>query len=329
MFISWSPLCVCTSVISSFIFCALSGKANVVCGWGDVFDVSSSAATAVSHLISPICSSIVDFNLNDFALTTVISGSYLLPACLINCSRDTLTIFSMLIDLPLNPVIIRISNFWKSSTSLTKISVVPEISSIWMKNHFFFALWIFLIYAMMTKFQMFSFSLNCEMKLYFLINTYSPSNGFPETKTLNTSYSSNNLSIMVVVGPGLSVILVLISIIQNNPTFESFHFFARSSMVSIFTNNVQRSPKSSKAQAFINHSVDFLLTTEAHLLMKSSNHWYGQLVCLSFWITSPISHHNPLMQKNHNLISFPIAATWLKDWLIFGDRTEIPWFCAS
>lgn len=124
----------------------------------------------------------------------------------------------------------------------------------------------------MTKFQKFSFSLNCEMKLYFLINAYSPSNGFPETKTLNTSYSSNNLSIMVVVGPGLSVILVLISIIQNNPAFESFHFFARSSMVSIFTNNVQRSPKSSKAQAFINHSVDFLLTTEAHLLMKSSNH---------------------------------------------------------
>jgi len=75
----------------------------------------------------------------------------------------------MLIDLPLNHVIIRISNFWKSKTSLTKISVLPDISSIWIKNHFFLALWIFLIYPTMTKFQKFSFSLNCEIKLYLLI----------------------------------------------------------------------------------------------------------------------------------------------------------------
>ncbi|HBB03680.1 TPA: hypothetical protein DCZ39_02110 [Patescibacteria group bacterium] len=57
----------------------------------------------------------------------------------------------------------------KSKSSLTKISVLPEISSIWIKNHFFFALWMFLIYPTIIKLQKFSFSLNCEMKLYLLI----------------------------------------------------------------------------------------------------------------------------------------------------------------
>lgn len=177
----------------------------------------------------------------------------------------------MLNDLPLNHVIIRISNFWKSRTSLTNISVLPEISSICIKNHFFFALWIFLIYPMITKFPKFSFSLNCEIKLYLLIYIYNPSNGLPDTNTLNTSYSIINLSIIVVVGHGLSVIFVLISIIPKSPAPESFDFFARSRIVSTFANNVPRSPNSSNAHDFINHSVDFLLTIEAHLLMKSSN----------------------------------------------------------
>ena len=34
--------------------------------------------------------------------------------------------------------------------------------------------------------------------------------------------------------------------------------------------------------ALINHSVDFLLTIHAHLLIKSSRVWYGQLSSLSF-----------------------------------------------
>jgi len=114
---------------------------------------------------------------------------------------------------------------------------------------------------------------------------------------------------MVVIGHCLSAILVLISIIPNNPHPESLDFFARSRIVSILSNKVPRSPNSSNAHDFISHSVDFLLTIVLHLLMKSSKVTYNQLFSLSFWITSHISNPNPLIQKNHNLISFPIAAT--------------------
>jgi len=176
----------------------------------------------------------------------------------------------MLIDLPLNHVMIKISNFLKSNTSLTKISVFPEISSIWMKNHFFFALWIFLIYPTIIRFQKFSFSLNCEIKLYLLIYKYNQSSGLPDTNTLNTSYSIINLSIIVVGGVGFSVILVLISIMPKSPDHESFDFFARSRIVSPLASNIPRSPNSSNAHALINHSMDFLLTIVEHLLIKSS-----------------------------------------------------------
>gem|GEM_PF-1169855 len=166
-----------------------------------------------------------------------------------------------------------------------------------------------MIYPTITKLQKFSFSLNWEIKLYLLIYVYNPSNGLPDTNTLNTSYSSISFSIIGVIGHGLSAIFVLISIIPNNHTSAHLDLFARSSMVSPFANNTPRSPKSSRAHALINHSTDFLLITEAHLLMKSSKFVYGQLSCFSFWMTSPISNPNPLIQKNHNLISFPIAAT--------------------
>jgi hypothetical protein len=117
----------------------LSGKEY---GLGEYVAVDSISVENISSLGFSVTtgSHTADCDLNDLALTTVISGLYLLPACLIKCSRDTFTIFSKLIDLPLNPVIIRISNFLKSKTSLTNISMVHDISSIWMKNHFFFAL---------------------------------------------------------------------------------------------------------------------------------------------------------------------------------------------
>jgi hypothetical protein len=68
----------------------------------------------------------------------------------------------------------------------------------------------------------------------------------------------------------------------NNQPQASLDFFAHSKMVSLFANTIPRSPKSSNAPALINHSVDFLLIIQAHLLIKSSNVWYGQLFSLSF-----------------------------------------------
>jgi hypothetical protein len=82
----------------------------------------------------------------------------------------------------------------------------------------------------------------------------------------------------------------------------SLDFFARSNNVSVFPINTQRSAKSSNAHALINHSNDFLFIIDAHLLIKSSNVVYFPLFCLSFCIVSPISHHSPLIEKNHNLI---------------------------
>jgi hypothetical protein len=68
---------------------------------------------------------------------------------------------------------------------------------------------------------------------------------------------------------------VLISIIPNNHHPESFDFFAHSKIVSTFASKTPRSPKSSNAPALINHSVDFLFTIGAHLLIKSSKVVYG------------------------------------------------------
>gem|GEM_PF-2161825 len=233
--------------------------------------VSSVFLSSLDFSFSLLGSTIIHCALNALALTTVNSGSYLLPACLISCSRETFIIFSKLIDLPLNPDITRMSNFAKSSSSLTNISVVPEISSIWMKNHFFFALWMFLIYHTMMRVQKFSFSLNWEIKLYLLMYVYNQSSGFPDTKTLNTSYSIISLCIIVVEGHGLKVIFVLISIIPNNHHPVSFDFLAHSKMVSLFANRIPRSPNSSNPHAFINHSTDFLFMMDAHLLIKSSS----------------------------------------------------------
>jgi hypothetical protein len=113
----------------------------------------------------------------------------------------------------------------------------------------------------------------------------------------------------VVIGHCLSVILVLISIIPNNHHPASLDFFARSNIVSTFNNNILRSPNSSNAHDLINHSTDFLFTIDAHLLIKSSSVAYDQLLSLSFCITSHISNPNHFIQKNHNLTSFPNAAT--------------------
>jgi hypothetical protein len=259
----------------------LSGKEYGLGEYVVVFSISVENVSSFGFSVT-IVSHIEDCDLSDLALTTVISGLYLLPACLIKCSRDTFTIFSKLIDLPLNPVIIRISNFLKSNNSLTNISIVQDISSIWMKNHFFFALWMFLMYHTIIRLPKPSFSLNCEMKLYLFIYVYNQSNGLPETNTLNTSYSSISLSIIVVDGHGLNVILVLISIIPNNHPTVSFDFFAHSKIVSLFANKTPRSPKLSSAHAFINHSMDFLFTIEAHLLMKSSMFGYMPFTSLSF-----------------------------------------------
>jgi len=111
---------------------------------------------------------------------------------------------------------------------------------------------------------------------------YNQSSGLPETKTLNTSYSSISLSIIVVDGHGLNVILVLISIIPNNHPTVSFDFFAHSRIVSLFANKTPRSQKLSNAHDFISHSMDFLFTIEAHLLMKSSILGYIPFTSLSF-----------------------------------------------
>jgi hypothetical protein len=83
---------------------------------------------------------LISQNLNPFALTTVISGSYFSQACFTRLSREVLIILSILVDLHLYQLIIRMSNFLKSKVSFVKISILPDISSTLMKNHFFFAL---------------------------------------------------------------------------------------------------------------------------------------------------------------------------------------------
>ncbi|MEI8253384.1 MAG: hypothetical protein WCG25_06680 [bacterium] len=101
------------------------------------------SSLGVSGFFSILVSSkafLISPNLNHLAFTTVIFGSYLSQACLTRFSRDVLIILSTLADLHLYQFIMSISNFLKSKTSLVNISILPDISSTFIKNHFFFAL---------------------------------------------------------------------------------------------------------------------------------------------------------------------------------------------
>jgi hypothetical protein len=126
---------------------------------------------------------------------------------------------------------------------------------------------------------------------------------------LNASCSIINLSIIASGWVGLSVILLVTSMFQNNHHHISLDFLDRSRMVSILCNKVPRSQKSSNAPDLMSHSSDFLLTTGEHLLTKSSISLYAPFFFLSSWMDSPISSPSPLMQKNHNLIASWMAAT--------------------
>jgi hypothetical protein len=136
------------------IFSILSGSLN---------DRLSSSSIISSFIISGFFSILVSSNafltsqnLNPLALTTVIAGSYFSQACLIKLSREVLMILSILVDLHLYQLIIKMSNFLKSKVSFVKISILPEISSTLMKNPFFFALCISFIYPVMINGQKFS-----------------------------------------------------------------------------------------------------------------------------------------------------------------------------
>jgi len=119
------------------IFCTLSGIGYILFKDSDSFFCSFIVIIGSSFGFSL---ELAHSNLNNFAFITVISGLYLLHACCINTSLDVLTIFSKLIDLHLNIYTITISFFLRSTVSFIKISILPEISSISTKNHFFFAL---------------------------------------------------------------------------------------------------------------------------------------------------------------------------------------------
>jgi hypothetical protein len=84
----------------------------------------------------------VSQSLIPFAFVTVISGSKLDQAFLMRVSRSVLTSLLILgyLHSDLNPEIITISNFLKSKISLKKNSLLPEMSSISIKYHFFLAL---------------------------------------------------------------------------------------------------------------------------------------------------------------------------------------------
>ncbi|OQB41271.1 MAG: hypothetical protein BWY04_00950 [candidate division CPR1 bacterium ADurb.Bin160] len=126
-----------------------------------------------------------------FAFVTVISGSKLELAFLMRVSRSVLISLLILGYFPsdLNQEIITISNFLKSKISLKKNSLLPEISSISIKYHFFLALWIFDIYQTILYGQVFFSSFNRDKKVHFFIYGYNQSNKCHETNALKTSCS--------------------------------------------------------------------------------------------------------------------------------------------
>ena len=203
------------------------------------------------------------------------------------------------------------SKFLTSGASLTKNSQFQEISSIFTKNHFFFALWTSLIYQIITNFCTWSCSRTWLIKENFLIYWYKPSKGFHDTNTFNTSCSIINFSIWFANSTFFKGILVSKPIHQNNQKSATQTFLIQSSITSILFNNIFLSLKQSKAQDFTNHSNDFLLITLEHLFKKSSKLLNSQFFCLSCCINSHTSSHIHLTEMNQSLISSPIAATWL------------------
>gem|GEM_PF-3865582 len=151
-----------TMLAKVWSFCTLSGSLNAILSIATVsMSVSFIFFSDWAFLsFSSFSSSLIVCILSHLALTTVISGSYLLHACWMSLSREVLVTFSMLNDLPLYQETMSMSNFLKSRRSLTKNSMAPEISSSSMKKPFFLALWIFLIYHTNMNVQVFSVFLN-------------------------------------------------------------------------------------------------------------------------------------------------------------------------
>jgi len=153
------------------------------------------------------------------------------------------------------------------------------MSSIVIKNHFFLARRISLIYQTISKFQMSVLSLMFESRVLFLMNLYNPSNGFHDMKVLKTSCSIINLSIRVDFSTFFSGILFSKS--QNKPWLAFAEFEIRLMIESKLFQSTLRSSKSSNAHDFISHSRLFLFNTFEHLLQKSSSEAYFHHLFLS------------------------------------------------
>ena len=141
----------------------------------------------------------------------------------------------------LNHEITTISNFCTSNNSLIKNSLFHEMSSISMKNHFFFALWMFETYQIILYGQTFFSTFNRDRNVFFLIYGYNQSSKCHETKLLKTSCSYIRFSSNVVVHFFAKLIWVVAVSIPKSHILIFCEDFDHSRIVSIFASIVLRS----------------------------------------------------------------------------------------